>query len=200
MMTLKKGPLKLALFLCLVYVGTGVTIFPEWWHSILSRGGLDMLFRAATAQYLTWNILAFGIIALLWFTLEFWASDNSRFQKVTDRFVSSASYIFLVWLIFLVGTVRLFAVGFSIGATDLAQLASKVEQLREGQTSSPVIQGPVDFVFINNVKIDAAYDQTLPQLELEKRTVGIKDSGQISAKAEIPKFAEAGGATFEGGA
>jgi len=156
------------------------------------RGGLQLLIDQATSKFLPLNILIFCIICLVFFTLEFGLSPESRIRKSIDRFTESSLYIVIVWVIFFIEAGRLSAASFLFRTEDFKMLAEKVQALEASTKDEKPVKGPVEFIYLDRAKIESTFDQILPTLQLEQKKVGKKESGTLHASGKIPAV-EVGG-------
>jgi hypothetical protein len=150
--------------------------------------------RSAITDFLPLNLLFFGAIALIWFSLEFGLKKDSRVRAVVDRFVNSSIYLLLVWSIFIGAAGRLVYASFQFGAGEIDRIAQKVDQIKETRTEKTLLSSPVEFLYVSDKQVSAAFEQLRPELKLKERTIGLKDAGSVSANATVAEIASAGGA------
>jgi hypothetical protein len=171
---------RLGVFLLSVYVVAGILVFPTWWYGILREGGVEYLLYSASREFLGLNAAAVGLVGLLVVAYERAHSQRRQLAVRIGRYLESPSYFGAISLLIILSGFRLQMVGME--RLSFRQPASGSES--SGSEDQPV-RLPVDFVWLDDRRVVAAYEQIAPDLKLTGRTTtqGDKVSVELGASA-----------------
>ena len=193
--------IRLFIFLWILYVVLGITVFPEWYTRVVQTEGFFYLLEEAGSTFLYWNIRALYFIASITTLFAFTRFFPSVHESI-GRFLYGFRYFSIISLLVLVASGRVLFLSESTSSTGSSTNSWSSTQdnqnrryntLRRSRYTDGIggkpISVPVTFVFIDTTRIEDAYSQISDEFDHKSRTIVSSNTDDFGGKVGVKDLA-----------
>lgn len=179
---------KVIISVGVLYLILGAIMFPSWYFSVLTNGGVYGLLYEMQTTYLVWNLLALAVAVSLAITLNHIEKNHTSTFSTLQLIYKNKFTIGIFWLLLIAAVFRVVIVSFQQNNQNFEELSKLVSTIKYSQDGLNPVEAPIEVVYANEKSLNNLFSQIQPELKLIESEVSDKNSSSAEGGVNIKEI------------